>query len=76
MAEAAFAARPGTLVVIAHRIGSALRADRVLLLDAGRGLTARHGDLQVLSPLYRELVGHWLGSALPQPDGLAIVPGP
>ncbi|GAA2144852.1 ABC transporter ATP-binding protein [Kitasatospora kazusensis] len=60
--EEAFAARPGTLVVIAHRIGSALRADRVLLLDSGRGLIARHGDLQVLSPLYRELVGHWLGS--------------
>ncbi|WP_441246345.1 ATP-binding cassette domain-containing protein [Kitasatospora sp. McL0602] len=63
--EEAFARRPGSLVVIAHRIGSALRADRVLLLDSGRGLTARHGDLQVLSPLYRELVGHWLGS-LPQ----------
>ncbi|GAA0701304.1 ABC transporter ATP-binding protein [Kitasatospora atroaurantiaca] len=62
-AEEAFAARPGTLVVIAHRIGSALRADRVLLLDSGHCLTARHGDLQVLSPLYRELVGHWLGSA-------------
>ncbi|WP_457029392.1 ATP-binding cassette domain-containing protein [Kitasatospora sp. P5_F3] len=76
VAEAAFAARPGTLVVIAHRIGSALRADRVLLLDAGRGLTARHGDLQVLSPLYRELVGHWLAATLPQPDGLSIVPGP
>ncbi|WP_405017145.1 ABC transporter ATP-binding protein/permease [Kitasatospora sp. NBC_00070] len=76
VAEAAFAARPGTLVVVAHRIGSALRADRVLLLDGGRGLIARHGDLQVLSPLYRELVGHWLGSTLPQPDGLAIVPGP
>ncbi|MFF7988478.1 ATP-binding cassette domain-containing protein [Kitasatospora xanthocidica] len=61
--ERAFAARPGTLVVVANRISSALRADRVLLLDGGRGLTARHGDLQVLSPLYRELVGHWLGSA-------------
>ncbi|MFJ2861547.1 ATP-binding cassette domain-containing protein [Kitasatospora sp. NPDC087314] len=60
--ERAFAARPGTLVVVAHRISSALRADRVLLLDGGRGLLARHGDLQVLSPLYRELVGHWLGS--------------
>ncbi|MET8627512.1 ABC transporter ATP-binding protein [Kitasatospora sp. NPDC004669] len=58
--ERAFAARPGTLVVIAHRISSALRADRVLLLDGGRGVLARHGDLQVLSPLYRELVGHWL----------------
>ncbi|GHF59115.1 ABC transporter ATP-binding protein [Kitasatospora xanthocidica] len=64
--ERAFAARPGTLVVVAHRISSALRADRVLLLDGGHGLTARHGDLQVLSPLYRELVGHWLGSA-PRP---------
>ncbi|MFB7907605.1 ATP-binding cassette domain-containing protein [Kitasatospora sp. NPDC056076] len=61
--ERAFAARPGTLVVVAHRISSALRADRVLLLDGGRGLLARHGDLQVLSPFYRELVGHWLGSS-------------
>ncbi|MFJ8041266.1 ATP-binding cassette domain-containing protein [Kitasatospora sp. NPDC096147] len=76
VAEAAFARRPGALVVIAHRIGSALRADRVLLLDSGRGLTARHGDLQVLSPLYRELVGHWLGSSVRLPDGAAIVPGP
>ncbi|MGF1427291.1 ATP-binding cassette domain-containing protein [Kitasatospora sp. LaBMicrA B282] len=58
--EAAFAARPGSLVVVAHRIGSALRADRVLLLDGGQATVARHGDLQVLSPLYRELVGHWL----------------
>ncbi|GAA1969664.1 ABC transporter ATP-binding protein [Kitasatospora viridis] len=59
-AEAAFADRPGTLIVIAHRLASALRADRVLLLDHGRAITARHGDLQVLSPFYRELVGHWL----------------
>jgi ATP-binding cassette subfamily C protein len=34
--ERAFAARPGTLVVIAHRIGSAHRARRVLLLDGDR----------------------------------------
>ncbi|MEV0531673.1 hypothetical protein [Kitasatospora sp. NPDC050463] len=64
--ERAFAARPGVLVVVAHRISSALRADRVLLLDGGRGVLARHGDLQVLSPRYRELVGHWLGSAGPR----------
>ncbi|RKT18223.1 ATP-binding cassette subfamily C protein [Streptomyces sp. 1114.5] len=69
--ERAFAARPGTLVVVAHRISSALRADRVLLLDGGHGLLARHGDLQVLSPLYRELVGHWLGSAPRTGAGLA-----
>ncbi|MFC8718795.1 ATP-binding cassette domain-containing protein [Kitasatospora sp. NPDC057198] len=52
-AEEAFAARPGTLVVIAHRIGSAMRADRVLLLDASGPLLATHADLQVLSPFYR-----------------------
>ncbi|MFJ4186328.1 ATP-binding cassette domain-containing protein [Kitasatospora sp. NPDC089509] len=69
--ERAFAERPGTLVVIAHRISSALRADRVLLLDGGRGLSARHGDLQVLSPFYRELVGHWLGSVPSGRTGLA-----
>ncbi|WP_100444236.1 ATP-binding cassette domain-containing protein [Glycomyces xiaoerkulensis] len=32
-AEAAFAERPGTLIVIAHRTGSAERARRVLVLD-------------------------------------------
>ena len=32
-AEAAFARRPGTLIVIAHRISSALRARRVLVLE-------------------------------------------
>ncbi|MER5350548.1 ABC transporter ATP-binding protein [Kitasatospora sp. NPDC002551] len=76
--ERAFAERPGTLVVVAHRISSALRADRVLLLDGGRGVLARHGDLQVLAPLYRELVGHWLGAASPArpgPSGAAPVPG-
>ncbi|MFD8600191.1 ATP-binding cassette domain-containing protein [Kitasatospora sp. NPDC059646] len=61
-AEEAFAERPGTLVVVAHRLGSAVRTDRVLLLDGGRGVLAGHGDLQVLSPLYRELVGHWRAS--------------
>ncbi|MGW2249930.1 hypothetical protein ACWCXH_06985 [Kitasatospora sp. NPDC001660] len=52
----------------AAEAGLALRADRVLLLDGGRGTLARHGDLQVLSPLYRDLVGHWLGST-PLPSG-------
>jgi ATP-binding cassette subfamily C protein len=58
-AETAFAARGGTLVVIAHRISSALRARRVLVLD---GVTAVVGDqdaVRASSPLYRELLGHW-----------------
>lgn len=58
-AEDAFAARGGTLIVIAHRISSALRAKRILVLD---GTTARLGDdttLRETSPLYRDLLGHW-----------------
>ncbi|GAA4213763.1 ATP-binding cassette domain-containing protein [Microbispora amethystogenes] len=58
-AEAAFAARQGTLIVIAHRVSSAARADRVLLLDGARAITGTHRDLVTRSPLYADLVGHW-----------------
>jgi ATP-binding cassette subfamily C protein len=57
--ERAFAARAGSLIVIAHRISSALRARRVLVLDSGAALAGRHDDLLAQSALYRELVGHW-----------------
>ncbi len=59
-AERAFAQRPGgTLVVVAHRISSARRADRVLVMD-GRGTACgTHHELLETSPLYRELVGSW-----------------
>ncbi|MGW2719286.1 ATP-binding cassette domain-containing protein [Streptomyces sp. NPDC001492] len=59
-AECAFARRPGgTLVVVAHRISSARRADRVLVMD-GRGTACgTHHELLETSPLYRELVGSW-----------------
>lgn len=60
VAEAAFARRPGgTLVVIAHRISSARRADRVLVLDGARAVCGTHEDLPARSPLYRDLVGGW-----------------
>jgi ATP-binding cassette subfamily C protein len=59
-AEEAFAARPGTLIVIAHRISSALRADRILLLDGETSTVGDHATLLAgASPLYRELLGHW-----------------
>lgn len=57
--EAAFAARPGTLVVIAHRISSALRARRVLILDGGRPMLGAHDELLARSAAYRDLLGHW-----------------
>ncbi|WP_211257187.1 ATP-binding cassette domain-containing protein [Streptomyces megasporus] len=60
-AERAFADRPGTLVVIAHRIDSVHRADRVLVMDGAHATVGRHRDLLDRSPLYRDLVGHWAG---------------
>jgi ATP-binding cassette subfamily C protein len=57
--EAAFARRPGTLIVIAHRISSALRAQQVLLLDGRQALLGTHDGLLTGSQLYRDLVGHW-----------------
>ena len=57
-AERAFAARPGgTLVVIAHRVSSARRAGRVLVMDGAHALCGRHEELLGLSPLYRDLNG-------------------
>ncbi|MEU6081052.1 ABC transporter ATP-binding protein [Streptomyces sp. NPDC047108] len=58
-AERAFAERPGTLVVIAHRISSARRADRVLVLDGTLAAVGTHDQLLDVSGLYRDLVGRW-----------------
>ncbi|MEV0595544.1 ABC transporter ATP-binding protein [Nonomuraea cavernae] len=57
--EHAFAGRGGTLVVVAHRITSARRAGRVLLMDGGRVQTGTHDELVRTSSLYADLVGHW-----------------
>ncbi|MET7287929.1 ATP-binding cassette domain-containing protein [Streptomyces sp. NPDC005573] len=59
-AEGAFAARPGgTLVIVAHRISSARRADRILVLDGPRTACGSHDELLRTSALYRDLVGGW-----------------
>ncbi|EPJ41181.1 putative Lipid A export ATP-binding/permease protein MsbA [Streptomyces afghaniensis 772] len=59
-AERAFAARPGgTLVVVAHRISSARRAGRVLVMDGRSTACGGHEELMRCSPLYRDLVGSW-----------------
>jgi ATP-binding cassette subfamily C protein len=65
--ELAFAARPGTLLVIAHRISSALRARRIVVLDGAGVAVGSHAELLARSPLYRDLVGHWSG--VPAGDG-------
>ncbi|MFD5744820.1 ATP-binding cassette domain-containing protein [Streptomyces massasporeus] len=59
-AERAFAARPGgTLVVVAHRISSARRAGRVLVMDGRSTAYGGHEELMRSSALYRDLVGSW-----------------
>ncbi|MFB6664059.1 ABC transporter ATP-binding protein [Streptomyces parvus] len=64
-AERAFAARGTTLVVVAHRISSALRAPRVLVLDGERTAIGTHAQLLGESPLYADLVGHWVAAGAP-----------
>lgn len=57
--EQAFRERPGTLVVIAHRMSSALRASRILLLDGTTVALGTSDELSAVSSLYRDLIGHW-----------------
>ncbi|MFB7650855.1 MULTISPECIES: ATP-binding cassette domain-containing protein [unclassified Streptomyces] len=65
-AEEALARRPGTLVVVAHRLSSAVRADRVLVLDGVAAVCGTHEEVLDRSPLYRDLTGHWHGEPLPR----------
>ncbi|MET9555609.1 ABC transporter ATP-binding protein [Streptomyces sp. NPDC006645] len=67
-AERAFAERAvadgiripaGALIVVAHRLSSARRADRTLVLDGTTPRFGTHDELLTSSPLYRDLVGHW-----------------
>ncbi|MFF0339773.1 ABC transporter ATP-binding protein [Kribbella sp. NPDC004875] len=58
-AEEAFAQRHGTLIVIAHRISSALRARRILVLDGNKATLGTHTALMRTSRMYRDLHGSW-----------------
>lgn len=58
-AEEAFARRGGTLLVIAHRLTSALRARRILVMDGTSVRSGGHEEMLAASPLYADLVGHW-----------------
>ncbi|SEQ64127.1 ATP-binding cassette, subfamily C [Lentzea xinjiangensis] len=57
--ERAFAQRGGILVVIAHRLSSALRAGRVLVMDGGKPLLGAHEHLLKTSALYGQLMLAW-----------------
>jgi ATP-binding cassette subfamily C protein len=57
--EEALATQGKTLVIIAHRLTSALRADRIVVLENGRAVAGSHDFLVRHSPLYAEAVGLW-----------------
>jgi ATP-binding cassette subfamily C protein len=59
LAERAFAARGGVLVVIAHRLSSALRAGRVLVMDGQETSLGDHPTLLTISPRYAALMSAW-----------------
>jgi ATP-binding cassette subfamily C protein len=61
-AEQAFARRGGTLIVIAHRLSSALRANQVLIMDGGRPILDSHDALLRRSASYAELMRAWSGA--------------
>ncbi|QUH02408.1 ABC transporter ATP-binding protein [Saccharopolyspora erythraea] len=61
-AERAFAARGGVLVVIAHRLASARRADRILVMDGRRAVLGEHEQLLVRSRHYADMTQAWAGA--------------
>lgn len=66
-AEESLARRPGTLLMVAHRLSSAVRADRVLVLDGTKAVCGTHDEVLDRSPLYRDLTGHWNGTSAAGP---------
>ncbi|MDJ1638940.1 ATP-binding cassette domain-containing protein [Streptomyces pakalii] len=69
-AELAFATLPGALVVVAHRLSSARRADRTLVMDGPRTRCGTPAELLRSSALYRDLSGLW------EPEEAHAVPDP
>ncbi|MBK6046846.1 ABC transporter ATP-binding protein, partial [Streptomyces sp. MBT55] len=69
-AELAFATLPGALVVVAHRLSSARRADRTLVMDGPRTRCGTPAELLRCSALYRDLSGLW------EPEEVDAVPEP
>lgn len=62
--ERAFAQQPGTLVIVAHRLSSALRAKHVLVLDGSQWWHGTNSELERSCPVYRELLGYWHTAAV------------
>lgn len=51
-----------TVVVVAHRLSSAVRADQVALVADGTVVTGTHQELVATQPRYRSAFAYWSGS--------------
>jgi ATP-binding cassette subfamily B protein len=61
-----------TTLVVAQRISTVLKADKIVVLDKGRiAAEGTHGELMGSSPIYREIFESQLGNDLP-PDEPAV----
>lgn len=67
-AEQAFADRDGTLIVIAHRISSAMRAECILVMNGAGAVAGTHDDLLAGNDLYADLVGYWHDTGSNEPS--------
>ncbi len=62
-----------TSLVVAQRISTVLRADKIIVLDAGRiAAQGTHQELIASSPIYREIYESQLGNGF-KPEDLALV---
>ncbi|GIE28418.1 hypothetical protein Ait01nite_014630 [Actinoplanes italicus] len=76
LAETAFAARGGTLVVVAHRFSSTRRARRILFLDGARPSLGTHDELLATVPGYAALARHAADVGLPTPSCASMPDNP
>ncbi|MDP1991683.1 MAG: hypothetical protein Q8K00_11730, partial [Syntrophales bacterium] len=61
-----------TTLVVAQRISTVLKADKIVVLDKGRiAAEGTHGELMGSSPIYREIFESQLGNDL-HPDEPAV----
>ncbi|MCE5282607.1 MAG: ABC transporter ATP-binding protein/permease [Deltaproteobacteria bacterium] len=71
--EALASERDRTTLVVAQRISTVLRADRIVVLEGGRiAAQGSHAELMAVSPIYREIFDSQLGndfSTAPLNDG-------
>src|SRR5690606_6878383 len=55
-----------TTIIVAHRLATVLKADRIIVMDHGKVVAiGRHADLLVASPLYARLAELQFGAEVP-----------